>query len=354
MISAIEELLTAARRRRVFSAAGWSVGTATTTLCRGLLGTTSWDSPAWDPPATDVTEDSRWDLASVTKPIVAIAVMSLVEGGVLTLDDTIAEHLPDYADTDKARIRVRDLLAHTSGIPGQQPLYRWNRTRDELLTAIRGLPLLGPPGAQVAYSSPGFILLGLIAESAAGMPLDLLVTERITRPAGMADAGFAAPPTELAVATEDDPWRGHLVRGQVHDENAVVLGAPAGHAGMFATLADVEALGRTLCAHGHGANGRVLTPAGYAAMIAPRTDHLPLRRTLGWQGVDLVDSVAGDLIGPRGYGHTGFTGTSLWVDPDRGSYVVLLTNRVHPSRQSEAIGRVRRAVNNAGFALASR
>jgi CubicO group peptidase (beta-lactamase class C family) len=169
----------------------------------------------------------------------------------------------------------------------------------------------------------------------------------------MAHAGFDSPPTELAVATEDDPWRGHLVRGQVHDENAVVLGAPAGHAGMFATLADMEALGRTLCAQGRGPRGSVLSPAGYAAMIAPRTDHLPLRRTFGWQGVDVVDSVAGDLIGPRGYGHTGFTGTSLWVDPDRGTYVVLLTNRVHPSRDSPAIGRIRRAVNNAGFALAS-
>lgn len=348
MTSTIEELLTAARRRRVFSAAGWSVGTATTTLCRGLLGTT-----AWDPPATAVTEDSRWDLASMTKPIVAIAVMSLIEDGVLTLDDTIAEHLPDYADTDKARIRVANLFTHTSGIPGRQPLYQWNRTRDELLTAIRRLPLLGPPGAQVSYSSPGFILLGLIAESAAGMPLDQLVAERVTRPAGMVDAGFASPPTELAVATEDDPWRGHLVRGEVHDENAVVLGAPAGHAGMFATLVDMEALGRTLCAQGWGAHGRVLTPAGYAAMITPRTDHLPLRRTLGWQGVDAVDAIAGDLIGPDGYGHTGFTGTSLWIDPDRGSYVVLLTNRIHPNRENTAISRVRRAVNNIGFALAS-
>ena len=349
MSRAIEELLTAARRRRVFSAAGWAVGTAEDTLSRGLIGTTSWDQPA-----AEVTEDSRWDLASVTKPIVAMAVMSLVEDGVLTLDDTIAEHLPDYTDTDKAGIRVGELLAHTSGIPGQQPLYQWCRSRDELLAAIRRLPLLGPPGAQVAYSSQGFILLGLIAEAAAATPLDVLVTERVTRPAGMVNAGFAAPPTDLAVATEDDPWRGRLVRGEVHDENAVVLGAPAGHAGMFATLADMEALGRTLCAQGRGAAGRVLSAAAHAAMVEPRTDHLPLRRTLGWQGVDVVDSVAGDLIGPRGYGHTGFTGTSLWVDPERGSYVVLLTNRVHPDRQSPAIGRVRRAVNNAGFALASR
>lgn len=344
----IEELLTEARRRRVFSAAAWSVGTADRTDSRGLLGTTAWSNEV------AVTEASRWDLASVTKPVVATAVLSLVEDGVLTLDDTIADHLPEYAGTDKAGIRIRELLTHTSGIPGQQPLYRWARTREEMLAAIRALPLLGPAGAQVAYSSQGFILLGLIAEAAAEATLDVLVAERVTRPAGMADAGFGVPDRELAVATEDDPWRGHVVQGEVHDENAVVLGAPAGHAGLFGTLADLEALGRALCARGCGAAGRVLSDAGYAAMIAPRTDHLTLRRTLGWQGVDPVDSVAGDLIGPHGYGHLGFTGTSLWVDPERGSYVVLLTNRVHPTRQNPAIGRVRRAVNNAGFALASR
>jgi CubicO group peptidase (beta-lactamase class C family) len=341
----IRELLTAARAQRVFSGAAWSVGSADRTHSRGLLGTTAWDD------GDAVTEDSRWDLASVTKPLVAMAVLSLVEDGTLTLDDAIADHLPEYAGTDKALLRIRDLLTHSSGIPGQQPLFRWNHTRAELLAAIRELPLLGPPGAQVAYSSQGYIILGLIAEAAAGTALDALVAERVSGPAGMTTAGFGVPEElrQLAVATEDDPWRGRVVRGEVHDENAVVLGAPAGHAGIFATLDDLEALGRTLCAE-----DRILSTAGYQAMIRPRTDHLPSRRTLGWQGVDHVNSVAGDLIGPRGYGHLGFTGTSLWVDPDRGTYVVLLTNRVHPTRHNPAISRLRRAVNNIGFAQAAR
>jgi CubicO group peptidase (beta-lactamase class C family) len=152
-----------------------------------------------------------------------------------------------------------------------------------------------------------------------------------------------------AVATEEDPWRSRLVQGEVHDENAAVLGRPAGHAGLFATLADLEALGSALCAGGVGRRGHLLSRSTFQAMIAPRTDHLNLRKTYGWMGVDQVDCSGGDLIGPRGFGHTGFTGTSLWVDPDAGRYCVLLTNRVHPSRDNDRIGRVRRLVNNVAF-----
>ncbi|AWB90849.1 serine hydrolase domain-containing protein [Aeromicrobium chenweiae] len=341
----IDSTLTEARERGVFSAAAWSHGTAEGPSARGLVGTLSWDGPA-------VEEHSRWDLASVTKPIVAIAVMSLVESGHLTLDDTIADHLPDYAGTDKATLTVRQLLSHTSGIPGQVPLYASSPTREEMLTAIRELPLLGPPDTAVVYSSQGFIVLGLMAEAASGLPLDRLVAERVSAPAGMPDTAFGVPDAQQrhAVATEDDPWRGTVVQGQVHDENAVVLGAPAGHAGLFSTLADMEQLGRTLCAEGRGRDGRMLSPAGHRTMIEPRTDHLNLRRSLGWQGQDATLSPAGDLIGPRGYGHTGFTGTSLWVDPDAGRYVVLLTNRVHPSRTGDAIVRVRRQVHNLALA----
>lgn len=344
MTERIDTILSEARRERVCSAAAWSFGDARGSWDRGILGTLAWDGP-------DVVEDSRWDLASVTKPIVGMAIMSLVESGELTLDDTIADHLPEYGGTDKASLTVRDLLTHTSGMPGQIPLFRWNPTSDELLAAIRGLPLLAPAGADVVYSSQGFIVLGLIAEAASGAALDDLVRERVLEPAGMTATGFGLPEHRRceAVATENDPWRGRIVQGEVHDENAFVLGCPAGHAGLFSTLADIEALGQALCAQGQGRDGRLVSPATYRVMIAPRTDHLRLRRALGWQGVDPVGSPAGDLVGSRGFGHTGFTGTSLWVDPDAGRYSVLLTNRVHPSRSGVAISRVRRLVNNAAF-----
>lgn len=342
----VRAILAEAQRRRVFSAAAWSYGTAGRVAGSGTIGTLSWGGPA-------AGTGTWWDLASVTKPIVGLAVMSLVETGQLVLDDTVGHWLPAFGNSDKAMLTVRQLLTHTSGIPGQIPLYRWCDTAAEMVDALRRLPVAFPAGTSVSYSSQGFILLGLIAEKAADMPLDRLVAERVTEPAGMTRTRFRLPPDARAhaAATEDCPWRGRVVQGTVHDENAEVLGGVAGHAGLFAPLADVVALGKALCRGG----APVLSAAGLATMIEPATDHLPLRRGLAWQGRDRVGCPAGDLLGPRGYGHTGFTGTSLWVDPDLGCYVVLLTNRVHPSRAGKEFVRVRKAMhNNAVSALTRR
>lgn len=344
MLDSVQAVLFEARERGRFSAAAWSFGGADGPTERGMLGTLSWDGQP-------INETSRWDLASVTKPIVGLAVMSLVESGHLTLDDTIAEHLKDYAGTDKAMITVRQLLTHTSGLPGQVPLFRSHTTRDGMLTAIRELPLLSPPDTDVVYSSQGFIVLGLIAEAASGLRLDKLVGQRVSDPVAMTATTFGLPKSQRdqAVATECDLLRGGIIQGEVHDENAAVLGAPAGHAGLFSTLEDLEKLAQTLAAEGHGKNGRLLSRAGYLDMIEPKTDHLGLRRSLAWQGKDIVNSPAGDLIGPNGYGHTGFTGTSLWLDPDSARYAILLTNRVHPSRENSGIEQERRLVHNFAF-----
>jgi CubicO group peptidase (beta-lactamase class C family) len=333
-------ILAEALDRKEFSAAAWSYGTADGVADSGTMGTLSWGGPA-------AGADTLWDLASVTKPIVGLAVMSLVDNGTLVLDDTVGDWLPDFRDSDKSPLTIRQLLTHTSGIPGQIPLYRWCATAADLVAAIRYVPLAFRPDTNVVYSSQGFIVLGRIAEAAAGTPLADLVAERVTVPAGMPDTRFCLPPDqrERAAATEDCPWRGRVVQGTVHDENAEVLGGVAGHAGLFATLADITALGRTLCA---GAPA-LLSPAAHETMIRPATDHLPLRRSLAWQGRDETGCPAGDLLGARAYGHTGFTGTSLWVDPDRGCYAALLTNRVHPSRTGTGFARVRKAFHNSAI-----
>ncbi|MFG1972151.1 serine hydrolase domain-containing protein [Nonomuraea fuscirosea] len=325
-------VLARAREAGVFSGAAWAWGRSGGPVELGALGTLSWDG---DP----VGADTLWDLASVTKPIVGLAVMALVESGELTLDDRVAHHLPRYEGTDKADITVSELLTHTSRIPGRQPLYRRFPTREELLDALVDLPLRAEPGME--YSSQGFMILGLIAESASGTSLDRLVRDRITAPLSMDATTFVLPERDRAraAATEDCPWRGRVVQGTVHDENAEVLGGVAGHAGMFGTVSDLARLGRWLCRGGGGP----LAPRTLSVMTGTRV----LGRTLAWQAHEPPLSSGGDLLTEAAYGHNGFTGTSLWVDPELDFFAVLLTNRVHPARTSDAIGRVRRTFHNA-------
>ncbi|MFJ4918400.1 serine hydrolase domain-containing protein [Streptomyces sp. NPDC088725] len=341
-MSALAELLAAARDRRAFSGAAWSVGTAEGPLDRGWTGTGSRGGPALD-------GDELWDLASVTKPVVGLTVMALVEQGALALDHTVGDHLPEYRSSDKSGVTMHQLLTHTSGIPGQTPLYRDHPTRPSLLDAVRRLPLTAEPGTRVQYSSAGFILLGLIAEAASGEPLDVLVERLVCGPLGMEHTVFRpdAGGRARAVATEDCPWRGRVVTGEVHDENAAVLGGIGGHAGLFAPLADMERLGSALAAGGRG----LLRPDTFALMTAGHTDELDLRRALAWQGQDPVDSPVGGSFSPTAFGHTGFTGTSVWVDPATGRYAVLLTNRVHPTRDGDGITAVRHAFHDEAATL---
>ncbi|MEU7405481.1 serine hydrolase domain-containing protein, partial [Streptomyces sp. NPDC044948] len=197
-MSVLAELLAEGREQRVYSGAAWSVGDARGPRDRGWTGTRGWDGPPLD-------GDDLWDLASVTKPIAGLAVMALVERGTLGLDDTVGTHLPGYRGGDKEALTVRQLLTHTSGIPGQVPLYRDHPTRASLLEAVRLLPLTARPGTRVQYSSQGFIVLGLIAEAAAGAPLDALVERLVCGPLGMRDTVFRpdAGRRARAVATED-------------------------------------------------------------------------------------------------------------------------------------------------------
>ncbi len=333
----LDAILAEGRERRVYSGAAWSVGTADGPLDRGWTGTRRWEGARLD-------GGELWDLASVTKPIVGLAVMALVDRGALTLSDRVGDHLPRFAAGDKADLTVRQLLTHTSGLPGGVPLHREHRTREAMLDALVTLPLRARPDTRVEYSSQGFMVLGLIAESAARQPLDELVDQLVCAPLGMAGTRFNpdAEGRARAVATEDCAWRGGVVAGQVHDENAVVLGGIAGHAGLFAPLVDMERLGRALA----GGARAVLRPETFALMTACHTEGLGLRRGLAWQAQDPVGSPVGQSFGPRAYGHTGFTGTSLWTDPATGRYTVLLTNRVHPTRVPEGIKAVRHAFHD--------
>ncbi|TDF94785.1 serine hydrolase domain-containing protein [Paenibacillus piri] len=340
-MSPIVDFLQRCRDRRAFSGAAYAFGTSSGLKEQGIVGTLAWDGEP-------VQADSLWDLASVTKPIAMLPLMLLLEQGEVCLDDGIAAFLPDYAGTDKANITLRQLLTHSGGIPGQQPLYQSAHSKETLLTAVRNLPLRSKPGTRVEYTSQGYMILGEIIEKAAGKSLDTVLRELVFEPLGMKDTMFN-PPAALAsraAATEYCPWRGRLVRGEVHDENAVVLGGVAGHAGLFSTASDMALLCRELLRCGQIGNGRLLQHSTLRLMSRNHTSSLNLARGLGWQAKDADDSPAGDLFSASSYGHTGFTGTSIWMDPEKDIFAVLLTNRVHPVRSNMAIKRIRSIYHN--------
>lgn len=343
VFAGIDELLTWGRDEGIYSAAAWSVGSAAGESSGGVIGTRSWGGD-------ELTRNDLFDLASVTKPLVGLAVMGLVERGAITLDSTVGELLPSFAASTKGDLTLRDLMLHTSGMPGQVPMYRTHTTREAMLEGLRILPLRARPGSSVQYSSQGLMLVGMVAEAAAGASLDTLIDEYVTTPAGLTSTFFRPGPDDQrrAVATEDCAWRGRLISGQVHDENAVVLGGVAGHAGLFSTIDDMALLGATLVRNLSAPV--ILHPATMAAMAENRTAVLGDGRGLTWQCAASAESPAGDLVSARTFGHTGFTGTSLYVDPILGRYFVLLTNRVHPSRDRTGIQHIRRAFHNMAVA----
>jgi CubicO group peptidase (beta-lactamase class C family) len=336
-LSGLTEVLQDGRDAQLFSGAAYAVGTVESVLAVGAAGTTSWGSDVKVGPGT------LWDIASITKPIVALGVMSLVGAGQVGLDEALGRLLADYRETDKAGITVAQLLTHSSGIPGQQPLYLTCPTGAELLNAVRSLPLRFAPGSGVEYTSQGFMVIGQVIEAVSGMSLAEVLRAQVLEPLGMRSTMFCPPASREpeVVATEVCPWRGRLVKGTVHDENAEVLGGVGGHAGLFSTTADLARVGRMMLGHGWLDGHQVFPEPLMAAMALPRTDHLNLRRCLGWQGADAEGCPVGSSVSAGSYGHTGFTGTSLWIDPAAGIYVVLLTNAVHPRRRPDSLKQFR-------------
>ncbi len=301
--------------------------------------------------------DTLFDLASLTKLFTTTVLLSLVDEGALTLDGPIHPWLPTFRLGTRRSVSVRHLLSHTSGLPPWLELWTGWPDVDTRRAAVLGAALDRGAGAAFGYSDIGFIIVGWLAEAVTGSSLAQLVTERVTRPLGMTDAGFLPPAALIPriAATEDasDVGRG-MLRGQVHDENAWSLGGAVGHAGMFATAMDVARLGEMLRRGGELDGVRVLQEGTVAEMC---TDQLPVHLDPGFRqglGVRIDDPASmGVLRGPRSVGHTGFTGTSLVVDREHQLTVVLLTDRVHPSRTWSDVGHVRRALAEAVVAMGS-
>jgi CubicO group peptidase (beta-lactamase class C family) len=297
--------------------------------------------------------DSRtiYDVASLTKVVVTTtAAMMLEEQGRLRLDDLVATHLPQFADGEaaKASITIRMLLTHRAGLEAYAPLHRELRGREQYLRAITERPLKAVPGTETIYSDWDMFLLQLVIERITGQPLDVFASERIFQPLGLRETMFRPDTTNAALRqriapTAVDTLRGGLLWGVVHDPNAWAMGGVSGHAGLFSSARDLAAFAQMLLNGGTYDGVRLLRPATISRWTAPQTGGSS--RALGWD-TPATESSAGDYFSPRSFGHTGFTGPMMWIDPERGLFVVLTTNRVNSRGVSQLHTTVRPAISN--------
>jgi CubicO group peptidase (beta-lactamase class C family) len=325
---------------RAFPAAVVEVGDATKPAWRDAFGRLT-----YDPGAPAATLDTVFDLASLTTVIAtAPRVMRQIERSRLALDDRVATLLPAWHGGDRAEVTVRDLLDHSSGLPAHLPIYRDHAGRDAIEHAIAATALEYAPRTRSIYSDLGFMLLGFILEDIAPLPAQFDAMR--LQMGGIQELQFHPPAIWLSrlAPTSVDPWRGRLLVGEVEDENAAALGGAAGHAGLFGTAGAVGEYARHVL---QVLDGRVgAFQAATLRAFTARQDVPGSSRALGWDTM-LPTSSCGTRLSRQSFGHTGYTGTSLWIDPDRALYVVLLTNRVHPARGNDAIAAVRRELHDA-------
>jgi CubicO group peptidase (beta-lactamase class C family) len=306
----------------------------------------------YDPASPEVTDASLFDLASLTKAVATTAMaMILYERGLLDLETAVTAIIPEFAsglgdnDAGRGEVTLRMLLAHNSGLPAYEKLFLRARTRADLLEAAFTTPLMAAPGARAEYSDIGFMILGVALERLADESLDVFCQREIFGPLGMAHTTFN-PATALKDSvppTADDRTLRHcIIQGEVQDENASVLGGVAGHAGLFSTAEDLAIFAHSMLNGGHP----ILRSE--TVKLFSRSESAPegTSRALGWD-TPSAPSQSGKHFSSRSFGHLGYTGTSLWIDPDRQISITLLTNRTWPDCQSQAIKQIRPAFHDA-------
>jgi len=290
-----------------------------------------------------------YDLASLTKVVgLTTGLMLAVADGRIELDAPVSRYVPAFQGPGKEAITVRMLLTHSSGLPAHRRLWEQSSGPETALALVNATPLDTTPGARMVYSDLGAIVLTEALEAVTGTSLDRWLADRVFTPLGMASTRFRPPASweERVAPTEQDPWRGRMLRGEVHDENASWLGGISGHAGLFSTADDLLRFGEWLLAQWHGqpAAGLPVLPQQVVRQFTTRQNVVSgSSRALGWD-TPSPGSSAGRRLSGSSFGHTGFTGTSIWIDPERDLVVVLLSNRVHPSRDNPRLGPLRPVV----------
>ncbi len=353
----VRALLERAVGEGVFPGAVFGVWIGGAAAALGAVGRLTYEAAS-----APVLVQTSFDLASVSKVLATTAMaMLLWQRGALALDTLLGELLPGFvvghADPRRRGVTLRLLLAHASGLPAYAPLFQTSCTPEELMRAVLQLELVSDPGTQSAYSDPGFILLGKALEVLAGRPLDVFCREEIFRPLGLAGTRYRPaqadrpqiPPTEAA-----QPIRGPLLRapvqGEVHDENCWVLGGVSGHAGLFAPALDVLRFAEAMLAPLRPGAAGTLFAAETVREFTRRAELPPgSSRALGWDTPSGTPSSSGTRFRAAAFGHLGYTGTSLWIDPEQDCAVVLLTNRTFPTRANQKIQALRPAFHDVVF-----
>jgi beta-glucosidase-like glycosyl hydrolase/CubicO group peptidase (beta-lactamase class C family) len=338
---------------------------------RGKLAIHAFGKLSYDAAAADVTQKTMYDIASLTKVVATTTMVAkLAEGDFpvpIDLDAKVERYLPEWtggrqpqlglkdlfhenpADLEwRHKVTVRHLLTHTSGLPPFKEYWRTSKSKEETLSRIFVEPLEYEPGTKEVYSDLGIILMAEIIERLTGRKLDELARSSIFSPLGMKDTTYLPAKKlwpEIAPTEIDNQLRHRLVQGEVHDENAFAIGGVSGHAGLFSTAPDLAAFCQMLLNGGVYGHARILRRATVAQFTAPQ-QLSGGTRALGW-AVPTEGGSSGHYFSAHSFGHTGFTGTSIWIDPDRQLFVVLLTNRVHPTRENTKIQHVRPALHDA-------
>lgn len=319
----IDEAVTRGIRAGAYPGAAVIVGRQGYEVVDAGLGHLSWSSrsPAVDP------ERTIYDLASLTKVVATTtAIMILYDEGKIRLDDPVRRYLPSFSGGLKNRVTIRMLLEHRSGLPADRELWRTAHSPAQARRQVIATHLYSRPGARYIYSDLGADVLGFIVERVSGEPLDRFVAERVFEPLGMHDTEFRpAASLDARIA----PTNPKLPPGAVNDANARALGSVAGHAGLFSTASDLAIFAQMMLNGGTYDGVRILSDSA-VKLFTTRAPHAGTR-ALGWDTCD-GDGSCGQFLGAEAYGHTGFTGTSMWIDPERQMFVILLTNRVYAPR----------------------
>ena len=307
-------------------------------------------------PRVLMTRQTIFDLASLSKPLsTTLAIMRLIQRDQIKLEDPLGRILPEFERTEKVGIKVKNLLYHNSGLPDYRPYYKAlagidrNSRRSMLRKLLVEEPLINPIGKAVCYSDLGFMILAWVIEHISDQRLDHFVADEIYRPLGLKNLFFISDNLAKArgpfAATENCPWRNKIIEGQVHDENAYVVGGIEGHAGLFGTSDNVHRLLAELLAIYHGEKKSKIFRRDLLQQFfkrLPGTD-----KALGFDAPSHSGSSCGQGFSQTSVGHLGFTGTSFWMDLKRSVIVILLTNRVHPSRGNEGIKKFRPEIHDA-------